>query len=171
MTTPTVTAARFPADYGQTPESLAELQSWEEVVERIAAAPNYHLVTVNEDGTPRLRPVDGVFVEGTLTFGGSPSTGWVRNLEARPQATASVPDLGNAVVIEGHAELITDPDDPIAVASTPATVAKYPQYFPDGKVPPFQPFWCLRAHRVYAWPLDGFPRLATRFDFDSDRTS
>ncbi len=41
MTTPRATAARFPTEYGQTPETTAQLLAWEEVAERIAASPNY----------------------------------------------------------------------------------------------------------------------------------
>ncbi len=165
MTEPKATAARFPDEYGQTPESRAELLTWEEVAARMEAARNYFLATVDAEGRPHVRPVDGVFVEGALCFGGSPETRWVRNLEERPAATASLPDDDHAVIIEGRAELVTDPADPVAVASGPATVAKYPQYFTDGDAAPFQPFWCLRAHRVYAWSLSAFPRKATRFDF------
>ena len=35
MPTPTATAARFPTEYGQTPETLAETLPWDEVAERI----------------------------------------------------------------------------------------------------------------------------------------
>src|ERR671917_2525559 len=108
MTTPTATAARFPAEYGQTPETLAELLSWEEVAERIAAALNYWLATTTDDGRPHVRPVDGVFVESTLAFGGSPETRWVRYLQQRPQVSVSLPDDGHAVILEGHAVLVTD---------------------------------------------------------------
>jgi hypothetical protein len=66
MTTPRATPARFPAEYGQTPETIAKLLAWEEVAERIAASPNYLLATTTDDGRPYLRPVDGVFVDATL---------------------------------------------------------------------------------------------------------
>ncbi|MGE3619728.1 MAG: pyridoxamine 5'-phosphate oxidase family protein [Acidimicrobiia bacterium] len=164
MSTPTATAARFPAEYGQTPGSTADLLAWDEVAARIAASPNYFLASTTADGRPYLRPVDGVFVEGALCFGGSPETRWVRNLQQRPEATASLPDDDHAVILEGTAVVVTDPDLPVSVALGPANRAKYPQYFGD-EAAEFRPFWCLRPQRVYAWSLTGFPARATRFDF------
>jgi len=166
MTTPTAVAARFPSEYGQTPETTAELFAWDDVAERIAASSNYWLATTTDEGRPYLRPVDGVFVDATLAFGGSPETRWVRHLQRRPAVSASLPDDDHAVILDGTAEVVTDPDLPIAGAVRAAQVAKYPQYFGGENDPGFQPFWALRPHRVYAWSLTGFPSKATRFEFD-----
>jgi hypothetical protein len=160
-----VAPARFPSEYGQTAETTAELQAWADVAARIAASPNYWVATTTDDGRPHLRPVDGVFVEGTLAFGGSPQTRWVRHLQQRPEVTAVLPDDDNAVILDGRVELITDPELDLAKAVGAANVAKYPQYFAEGAA--FHPFWALRPERVYAWSLTGFPRRATRFDFDA----
>jgi len=162
---PAATAARFPSEYGQTPETLAELQDWVDVAARIAASPNYWLATTTDEGLPHLRPVDGVFVDATLAFGGSPETRWVRHLQQRPAVTASLPDDDQAIILEGRAELVTDPELAIAAAVAAANVEKYPQYFGDG-AGEFHPFWVLRPRRVYAWSLTGFPNRATRFDFE-----
>jgi general stress protein 26 len=165
MTTPKATAARFPNGYGQTPETLANLLSWDEVAERIAGARNYWLATLRPDGRPHLRPVDGVFVDDALCFGGSPATRWVRHLQHQPAVSASLPDDDHAVVLEGRAELVEDPADALAIAQAAANRAKYPQYFSGDEPTPFHPFWCLRPARVYAWSLTGFPARATRFAF------
>lgn len=164
MTSPQVTAARFPSEYGQTTETTAEVLPWDEVAARIAASPNYWLASTTDDGRPHLRPVDGVFVEGTLAFGGSPETRWVRHLQSRPAISVSLPDDDHAVILEGDAALVTDPDLPLSAAVDAANVQKYPQYFGDGEHA-FHPFWTLRPQRVYAWSLTGFPARATRFDF------
>ena len=165
MTIPTVSAARFPSDYGQTPETLTDVLGWDDVAARIAGARNYWLATLRPDGRPHLRPVDGVFVDDALCFGGSPATRWVQHLQDRPAVSASLPDDDHAVILEGHAEVIEDPTDPLAIAMAPANRAKYPQYFRSDEPTPFHPFWCLRPARVYAWSLTGFPARATRFDF------
>jgi hypothetical protein len=164
-TLPTASPARFPAEYGQTPELLAELASWDDVAERIAAAKNYLLATTSDSGRPYQRPVDGVFVEHALCFGGSPETRWVRHLAARPAVSVMLPDDDHAVILEGTVEQIDDPDDPVSVALAPANRAKYPQYFKDDEPQEFLPFWCLRPSRVYTWSLSEFPARATRFDF------
>lgn len=167
MTTPTTAPARFPAEYGQTPATMAQLLAWDEVAERIAASPNYWMATTTNAGGPYLRPVDGVFVEDTLAFGGSPQTRWVRHLQQRPEVTASLPDHDHTIILEGRAELITDPDLPIARAVAAANRAKYPQYY-SGESPSHpRPFWALRPRRVYAWSLTDFPNHATRFEFEA----
>jgi uncharacterized pyridoxamine 5'-phosphate oxidase family protein len=163
-TTPTAIPARFPAEYGQTPETTADLLVWNDVADRIAASTNYWLATITDDGRPYLRPVDGVFVDATLAFGGSPATRWVRHLQQRPSVSVSLPDDDHAVVLEGDVELVTDENLPIAALVGAANVAKYPQYFGEGAA--FHPFWALRPRRVYAWSLTGFPNRATRFDFE-----
>ena len=166
MTIPRATAARFPDEYGQTPETLAELLDWEEVAERIAGAHNYWLATLRQDGRPHLRPVDGVFVENALCFGGSPATRWVQHLQHRPVVSASLPDDDHAVILEGRVELVEDPADPLAITQGSESRAKYPQYFSGDEANSFHPFWCLRPARVYAWSLTDFPARATRFDFE-----
>jgi general stress protein 26 len=163
-TVPVATAARFPDEYGQTDETRADILAWDDVAARIAASSNYWLATVTNDGRPHLRPVDGVFVDATLAFGGSPETRWVQHLQHRRSVSVSLPDDDHAVILEGDAELITDPALPIADLVAAANRQKYPQYYRDGETE-FLPFWVLRPTRVYAWSLSGFPARATRFDF------
>ena len=177
MHAPSASPAHFPAEYGQTPESLDDLMSWDAVVERIAGARNYWLATTSDGGRPHLRPVDGVFVEGALCFGGSPETRWVRYLEARPHVSMSLPDDDQAVILEGTAELVSDPDGRCrwrcARRTRPSTrstsrVMIRPLSCRSGAAPAA----CLRlvAHRV---PGQGDPvRLRprpTRFDLDRGR--
>ncbi len=165
---PTATAARFPGEYGQTAAGLAELIPWEETAAKIAASSNYVLSTTTAEGRPHQRPVDGVFVDDTLAFGGSPETRWVRHLQQRPDVSVCLPDDDLALILEGTVRLVTDPDLPLAAAVQAANVAKYPQYFATGDERPFHPFWALRPRRVYTWSLTGFPARATRYDFHPD---
>jgi hypothetical protein len=74
-----VRSVRFPAAYG-TPGGPDSLRSWSYVEERLRAASNYWITTVGPRARPHARPVDGVWVDGALCFGGSPETRWVRNL-------------------------------------------------------------------------------------------
>src|SRR5437763_11136981 len=148
-TTPTAVPARFPTEYGQTDATVGDLLVWDDVAERIAASPNYWLATTTDSGRPYLRPVDGVFVGATLAFGGSPETRWVQHLEQRPAVSISLPDDDHAIVLDGNAELVTDPGLAIADEVGSANVAKYPQYYRDGNTV-FRPFWAVRPRRVYA---------------------
>jgi general stress protein 26 len=156
---------RFPSEYGNPGES--ELRAWSEVEAKLRAALNYWLTTVGPNGLPHVRPVDGVWVDGTLCFGGSPETRWVRNLQANGAATVNLGSEEDAIILEGMVEQVSDPANPLAMASTLASFKKYPQYYPDGKSPeePAVPFWAFRPKRAYAWTLTGFPRSATRWQF------
>jgi hypothetical protein len=166
-----VTRARFPSEYGARGGSEDVLLSWSYVEDRLKAARNYWLGTISPDGRPHARPVDGVWVMGALCFGGSDRTRWVRNLRRNRALSVHLPSESEAIILEGEAEYVTDPADPLGPASMAASREKYPQYFQEGApldVSHFEPFWCLRPQVVYAWPLQGFPNRATKWVFDGD---
>jgi hypothetical protein len=155
---------KFPAAYG-TPGGPGSLLSWSHVEDRMRAASNYWLTTVGPDARPHARPVDGVWVDGALCFGGSPETRWVRNLMANPSVSVNLSSEAEAIILEGRAELVTDASHPLAAPSMAASRAKYPQYHA-GSETPFRPFWMLRPATAFAWTLEGFPRGATRWRFE-----
>ena len=158
-------AVRFPAEYGASggPESLLP---WSYVEGRLRGAANYWITTVGPDSRPHARPVDGVWLDGALCFGGSPQTRWVRNLLVNPSISVHLSSEAEAIILEGTAEYVTDPSHPLATPSTAASKAKYPQYF-SGDELPFRPFWALRPTTAFAWTLEGFPRGATRWRFET----
>ena len=132
------------------------------------AASNYWITTVGPGGRPHARPVDGVWVDGALCFGGSPETRWVRNLMSNPLISVNLSSEAEAIILEGTAELVTDPAHPLAGPSMAASKEKYPQYY-SGSETPFRPFWALRPTTAFAWTLEGFPRGATRWRFENRR--
>ena len=156
-------SVRFPAAYG-TPGGPDRLLDWSYVEERLRAASNYWTTTVGPNGRPHARPVDGVWVAGALCFGGSPETRWVRNLMADPAISVHLSGEADAIILDGTAELVTDPSHRLAAPSLAASKEKYPQYFSGDA--PFRPFWALRPTTAFAWTLAGFPGGATRWDFD-----
>jgi hypothetical protein len=154
---------RFPPEYGA-PGGVENLRSWRDVEPRLQAAANYWVTTIGPGGRPHARPVDGVWVDGALCFGGSPATRWVRNLLANPAISVHLSSEAEAIILEGTAEVVTDPAHPLAGPCMAASRAKYPQYYSSDM--PFRPFWMLRPTIAYAWTLDGFPRGATRWRFE-----
>jgi hypothetical protein len=72
-----VDAPRFPEGYGVpgTRGETGERIAWSYVEEKLRLAVNYWLTTVRPGGRPHARPVDGVWVDGALCFGGSPTRG------------------------------------------------------------------------------------------------
>ena len=129
------------------------------------SASNYWIVTVDPNARPHARPVDGVWVQGTLCFGGSPETRWVRNLMANPSISVHLSGEAEAIILDGRAQYVADPAHPLVAPCMAASKEKYPQYF-SGSAPPFRPFWALRPTTAFAWTLEGFPRGATRWRFD-----
>jgi hypothetical protein len=131
-------------------------------------APNYWLGTIGANGKPHVRPIDAVWLEGALCFGGG-DTQWVRNLSANPAATVNLASNAEAVILEGTVEQFSDAADPLAFAVARASRDKYPQYYPDPKEEPHPtvPFRLLRPSRVYAWSLEGFPKDATVWRFSA----
>jgi hypothetical protein len=158
-----VRPVRFPAAYG-TPGGPDSLLPWSYVETRLRAAGNYWITTVGPDARPHARPVDGVWVDGALCFGGSPETRWVRNLMANPAVSAHLSSEAEAIILEGTAEYVGDASHALAAPQAAASKEKYPQYF-SGAATPFRPFWALRPTTAYAWTLEGFPRGATRWRF------
>jgi general stress protein 26 len=156
---------RFPAAYG-TPGGPDSLLAWSYVETRLRAAANYWITTVGPGARPHARPVDGVWVDGALCFGGSPETRWVRNLMANPAISVHLSSEAEAIILEGTAEYVADPSHALAAPQAAASKEKYPQYF-SGHAMPFRPFWALRPTTAYAWTLEGFPRGATCWRFDA----
>jgi hypothetical protein len=160
--------AQFPDEYGKPEEET--FIPWEHVEERLRAALNYWIATIGPGPRPHARPVDGVWVDGALCFGGSPETRWVRNLMANPAMSVHLSSEQEAIILEGTAELVTDPNHPLAASSQAASRAKYPQYYTSEETtgdttPEALPFWMLRPATVFAWTLEGFPKGATRWRF------
>jgi hypothetical protein len=158
--------AMFPPDYGERGTDGDELVAWAAIEDKLRAATSYWITTVAPEARPHARPVDGVWVEGTLVFGGSPATRWVRNLQQNAAISVHLPSGDDVVILEGDVELVEDPEHPLSEPSRVASKAKYPQYYPGDELQPHQPFWMLRPTVAYAWTLEGFPKGATRWTFN-----
>lgn len=117
MSDPATRRAAFPPDYGTRGGQGDDLPAWEAIEEQLRSAPNYWLTTITSEGRPHARPVDGVWVEGALVFGGSPDTRWVRNMQANPAISAHLPSGDDVVILEGTVELVVDADHPRARSS------------------------------------------------------
>lgn len=161
-TEPKPSRPRIPKEYG-IPKTAKGMLPWSFVDRRMASAKNYWLSTTRPDGIPHARPVDGVWMDGVLSFGGGDRTRWIRNLEANPHASVHLEQADEVVILEGKAEKVVDPNHPLADRVLEASRRKYPEYYPGTGKLPFRPFWIFRARVAFAWTLKGFPKSATRF--------
>src|SRR5687768_3182446 len=76
---PRASRPQIPADYG-IPKSKKGLLPWSHVTERMTRAMHYWVCTISPDGHPHAMPVDGLWLDDRLYFGGSPQTRRNRNL-------------------------------------------------------------------------------------------
>jgi hypothetical protein len=82
-----------------------------------SADPPYFLGTVRPDGRPHASGIGAVWYDGYLWFVSGPGTQKSRNLAADPRCTVSTRLPGIDLVLEGHAERVTDEDTLAALAA------------------------------------------------------
>lgn len=127
MGEPRVDRPQVPAEYGIA-RATGRVE-WRHVEERLDAARVYWIATVGPGGRPRVRPVDGMFVDGVIYVGGSPETRWVRDLAENPQVSIHLDTLeGDVVIIDGDAAVLQANSDAFAERMAAASNAKYPEY-------------------------------------------
>jgi hypothetical protein len=155
---------RMPKEYG-VPMKGGDLVAWSDVERRLAEATVYWISTSGPGGKPRVRPVDGIYVDGTLYVGGSPETRWARDLEANPQVAVHLDGGMEAMILEGEAELLEAGVEPeLAERLAAASNAKYPQYGMTAESYKGPGPFAIRPRFALAWT--SFPKDVTRFRFD-----
>ncbi len=159
---PRVDRPEIPGEYGLS--RATEYVTWDHVANRLADARAYWLGTVGPTGRPSVRPVDGVFVDGTLFIGGSQETAWVQHVQAHPDVSIHLDGLDDVVIIDGRAEALESVESGVAERLAAASNAKYQQY---GMTPAFyRKNGAIAVHirKVVAWT--DISRDPTRFRFD-----
>ena len=92
----------FPSVYGIS-ESAEGLLPWSHVDERMSKALRYWVSTVDGEGRPHATPVDGMWIDGKLYFGGNPATRRNRNLVANAAACVHLEEAMDVVILQGDA--------------------------------------------------------------------
>lgn len=151
--------AHLPPEYGL-PADAPQLP-WSYVDERMTAAKHYWVATISPDGSPCVRPVDGIWIDGRLYFGGSPESKWRRNIAADPRISVNLEDGDEAVILEGKADVVR-PDRSTAEKLAEVSNAKYGygQKPEDYEADAFLEF---NPQRALAWKL--LFKDATRWTF------
>ena len=93
---------RLPPVYGVSTSNQG-LLPWSHVDERMSKAMRYWVSSVDGEGRPHAMPVDGMWIDGRLYFGGSPTTKRNRNLAANAAACVHLEDAMDLVVLHGDA--------------------------------------------------------------------
>jgi hypothetical protein len=157
---PIISRPKIPAEYG-IPKNDKGLLPWSHVNERMTQATHYWICTVGADGRPHVTPVDGLWLDNRLYFGGSPQTRRNRDLVDNPAVSVHLDSSDDVVILHGNAYL-QKPDHETAVQLSKASAAKYgysprPEDYESSGVHVFQPV------TVFAWKQ--FPKDVTRWHF------
>lgn len=161
---PRVDRPAIPAEYGT--DKATEFLDWSHVEERLTTDRVYWLATVGMDGHPRVRPVDGLFIEGVIYVGGSPKTRWVRDVAANPNVAVHLDGVDRVLTLEGKVEVISAMDDALADRIAAASNAKFPEYRMTPSFYKRNGAIAIRPRTVIAWT--DITRDPTRFSFDGE---
>jgi PPOX class probable F420-dependent enzyme len=142
------------------PSDHRGMLSWASVEERLSSARNYWVATVRADGRPHVTPVWGLWVAGEFYFGAGPETRKARNLAENPNVVVHLEGGDDVVILEGVAEVVTDPSPDLAERLFAASTAKYGMGSHD-----VEGSYVVRPRVAFAWS-EGGPRTYTRWVFD-----
>jgi nitroimidazol reductase NimA-like FMN-containing flavoprotein (pyridoxamine 5'-phosphate oxidase superfamily) len=148
----------FPEGYGETARTL----SWAHVQAQLEAAKQYWLVANRPGGSPHAVPVDGLWLDDALYYGGSPETAHVRLVRSDPHVTVHLPDPWQVVVVQGEARW-AQISPQLARRLADLAIQKYPDYGIEFDASTYSEAVVLRPRRAIAW--SSFPTDATRFTF------
>ena len=156
---------RFPPAYGIS-KSAKGLLPWSHVDQRMRKAMRYWVASVDPDGRPHATPIDGMWIDGKLYFGGSPSTRRNRNLVANPAACVHLEEAMDVVILHGDARELRDVSPDLSRRIIEHSKEKY------GFAPPVDDLgaggiFVFEPRLAFAWK--DFTKDATRFRFQSGR--
>jgi len=150
----------LPADEG------TGLLPWSWAEERLVASRNYWMVTVWPDGAPHAMPVWGMWHDEAFWFSSSKPSRKSKNLGANRRCVVATEDALNPVVVEGVAELLTNPKDLKLLLAL-----ENEKYETDYKIDMLDPALnsCFRVLPRWAFGLKegDFTGSPTRWDFEA----
>ena len=145
--------------YGITKSRVGTLP-WKWAVKKLTESRQYWMMTVRPDGRPHAMIIWGLWFDGAFWFGTGSKTQKARNLAKNPHCIVGTQNAAEAVILEGAAELITNPA--IRKKLEPASLIKYGMSGGDGS----EPLYRVRPSRVFGLIEKSFPKTATRWTFD-----
>lgn len=158
---PRVDRPGIPAAYGAS--KATQHVEWGHVEERLIGDRVYWIATVGDGGRPRVRPIDGLYLDGVIYVGGSRETRWVREVEVNSNVSVHLDGLEEVVIVEGEAEVLSGVDDELAGRLAAASNAKYPEYRMTPAFYRANGAIAIRPRKVIAWT--DIAKDPTRFRF------
>ncbi len=123
------------------------------------------ICTVDPAGRPHATPVDGLWLDDQLYFGGTQTTRRHRNLAVNPAVCVHLENGMDVVILQGDAHELRSADRSLTLRLSEASRKKYgfapkPEEYAAGGVHVFRP------RLVLAWKQ--FPKDATRWQLQND---
>jgi PPOX class probable F420-dependent enzyme len=147
------------------PDEGTGLLPWSWAEERLRASRNYWLATRSPDGRPHVMPVWAIWHDGMVWLSSSKGSRKARNLVADPRCTIATEDAANPVIVEGTAELVTDPAGLATLLEQEN--AKYgTDYGMEMLDPAVNAAYRLSPHWVFGLRSDDFTGSPTRWVFE-----
>jgi hypothetical protein len=119
---------------------------------------------VTPDGNPYANPIDAVWIDERLYFGGSPQTRWIGNLKSNGAVCIHLESGTDVVVLRGHAQQMQAVTHDLAVRLSQTSKAKYGYGFEPEAYETTHGVYEFQPRIVVAW--SDFPKDATRWDID-----
>jgi nitroimidazol reductase NimA-like FMN-containing flavoprotein (pyridoxamine 5'-phosphate oxidase superfamily) len=148
------------------PKDKKGLLPWSHVTERATKAQHYWICTVGPDGRPHATPVDGLWLDDRLFFGGSPQTRRNRNLAANPAVCVHLESGIDVVILQGDARVLDAPDHSLCVRLAEASKKKYGYGMKPEQYQKAEGMYVFRPRVAFAWKQ--FPKDATRWRFENE---
>ena len=167
MEQPTRISRPYMPGYGMLPaDEGTGLLPWSWAEERLVASRNYWMVTVWPDGAPHAMPVWGMWHDEAFWFSSSKPSRKSQNLGANRRCVVATEDALNPVVVEGVAELLTNPKDLELLLAL-----ENEKYETDYKIDMLDPALnsCFRVRPRWAFGIQAgdFTGSPTRWDFET----
>jgi hypothetical protein len=159
MPEPKVSRPRMPDGYG-VPDDMKDALSYDHVRERMAAARNYWVASVNPNGRPHARPIWGGWIDDLLYLEGSPETRTMRNITDQGWASVNLDSGDEVVVVEGPVEVVGKMEPALFQRLADQMEGKYKSYRPESG----DGMRRLTPKKVFAWT--SFPKDVTRWTFE-----
>ncbi len=150
-------------DYG-VPKDRKGILPWSYVSERLTEALHYWVCTVDANGRPHATPVDGLWLDDRLYFGGSVTTRRHRNLLANPAVCIHLENALEVVILHGEAHPFHAPTHAFALLLAEASKKKYGYGPPPEMYETAEGVLMFRPQMALAWKK--FPQDATRWHFE-----
>jgi nitroimidazol reductase NimA-like FMN-containing flavoprotein (pyridoxamine 5'-phosphate oxidase superfamily) len=152
---------RLPKIYGAS--ASGQLRTWRQIDQRLRDATHYWISTVDPRGRPHATPVDGIWMDGLLYFGGDAGTQRQRNLRSNAAVCVHLESADDVVIVHGVATTLTNVDLALAKRLSAASKEKY-GYGPTPEMYQSTAISVLKPDVAFAWTdLTNDP---TRFSFD-----